>query len=160
MKNGCSAYEIKLHIIIIIIYQVLYFYYYYHTPCDFFRTTINWLFFTGVWVTANLPRSPRLWVADLNSGVVWMLSIHYLIFNSTSPLSNHLGTVPSAPITIGITVTLVFDSFLSSLAKYKHLPLFSFSLIFFLRSVRTAKSTIWKILSFFVIRFSLPLGIR
>ena len=36
--------------------------------------------------------------------------IHPLIFNSFSALSKPLGTVPSAPTTIGITVTYIFHS--------------------------------------------------
>ena len=66
-----------------------------------------------------------------------MVSIRPLISNFSSPLSKPLGTVPSEPITIGITVTLMFPSifFFISLSKSKYLFLFSFSLIFALCSV-------------------------
>ena len=50
-------------------------------------------------------------LADLNHAVVWVVSILPLISNSSSFLSKYLGTVPSAPTTIGITDTLMFSSF-------------------------------------------------
>ena len=46
------------------------------------------------------------------------------------PLSNLSGTVPSAPITVGIPVNLMFHNFLSSLTRFKYLSLFSLSSIF------------------------------
>ena len=49
-----------------------------------------------------------------------------LIFNSLSPFCKELGTVPSAPTTIGITVTLIFHSFFSSLIFVCPLPFFRF----------------------------------
>ena len=42
-----------------------------------------------------------------------------LISNSSSSLTKALGIVPSAPITIGITITLMLHSFFSSLARFK-----------------------------------------
>ena len=50
-------------------------------------------------------------LADLNT-LVWMVSTHPLIYKSSSPRTNPLETVPSAPITIGITVTFMFHRFL------------------------------------------------
>ena len=49
-------------------------------------------------------------IADLNNAVVWMVSIRPLTFNSVSPLSMTLATVPSAPTTIGFTITLILHS--------------------------------------------------
>ena len=49
---------------------------------------------------------------DLNI-VVCMVSIFPTIFNSPSFLYKLLGTVPSAPTTIGTTVTFMFHSFLA-----------------------------------------------
>ena len=46
-----------------------------------------------------------------------MVSTCPLISKFWSPLTNHLGIVPSAPITIGITVTLTFHIFFSSQAR-------------------------------------------
>ena len=42
-------------------------------------------------------------LADLNDVLVWMVSAYPLIFNSSSPLTKLLGTVPTVPITIGTT---------------------------------------------------------
>ena len=54
------------------------------------------------------------------NSLIKMVSILPLISNSSRPLSNPLGTVPSAPITIGITVTSIFHSILTSLARPKY----------------------------------------
>ena len=82
-------------------------------------------------------------LADLNNMVIWMVSIRPPIFNSSSPLSEHLETVPITPLAIGITANFMFHSIFSSLARSKYLSLFSFSLIFTLWSTKTEKSTIW-----------------
>ena len=58
---------------------------------------------------------------DLNNAVVWMVSARLSIFNSSSFLTKLLETIPSTPITIGITVTFIFDSFFNSLARTKYL---------------------------------------
>ena len=50
-------------------------------------------------------------LADLNNVVVWMVSTRPLISKFFCPCINHLLTVPSAPITIGITVTFMFHFF-------------------------------------------------
>ena len=47
----------------------------------------------------------------LNTAVVWMVSTRPHISMSTSPCINPLVTVPRAPITIGITVTFMFQCF-------------------------------------------------
>ena len=59
------------------------------------------------------------------------------------------GIVPSTPITIGITVTFIYNSFLfSSPTRFKKLSLFSFSSIFTLWNPWTTKSTIRQVLFF------------
>ena len=60
-------------------------------------------------------------LADLKNAVVWMVSTCPLISKSSSPCANPLVTVLSVPITIGITVTFMFHSFFSSLAKSRYL---------------------------------------
>ena len=70
-----------------------------------------------------------------------MVSIRSPIFNFSSLLFNPLGTVLSAPIKFDITVTLMFHSFLSFLARSKYLSFFSLSLIFTLWSTGTVKSS-------------------
>ena len=52
-------------------------------------------------------------LADLNNDAVWMVSICPAISNSSNLLSKPLWTVPSAPITIGITVTHMFQVLIS-----------------------------------------------
>ena len=87
-------------------------------------------------------------LTDLNWSVVWMIKIFPLISNSSSHSSRPLGTVPSTPITIGITVTFMFHSLFSSLTRSKYLSVFSFSLIYTLWSAGTTKSTWWQVIFF------------
>ena len=75
-------------------------------------------------------------LADLNNAVVLMVSFRPPIFNSSSSLSKHLETVPSATITIGITVTIMLNCIFSSLARSP----FSLYLIFTLLSTGMTKS--------------------
>ena len=63
-------------------------------------------------------------LADLNNATVWMVSTHLLISKSFGPCAKPLVTVLSTPITIGITVTFMFHSFFSSLARSWYLSLF------------------------------------
>ena len=77
-----------------------------------------------------------------------MVLICSLIFNSSNPHSKPLGTVPGAPITIGITITFMFHNFFNFLARSKHLFLFSLSLFFIMWSAGTVKSTIRQVLIF------------
>ena len=59
-------------------------------------------------------------LAVLNNAVVCLLfvvSTRLPTSKSNSPFSNHLVTVPNAPITIGIVVTCIFRSFFNSLAR-------------------------------------------
>ena len=87
-------------------------------------------------------------LADFNNAVVWMVAIRPPISNPSSPFSKPLGTVPSVPITISITVTFTFHRFLSSLLNSQYLSLFSLSLIFTLWSAGTPKSIIKQVLCF------------
>ena len=47
-------------------------------------------------------------LADLNNARVWMVSTRPLIYKSSSPFTNPLVTLPSAPITISISVTYYY----------------------------------------------------
>ena len=51
-------------------------------------------------------------LADLNNAVIWMVSTRPLISKSPSPCIKPLVIVSRTPITIGITVTFKFHSFL------------------------------------------------
>ena len=70
--------------------------------------------------------SRTLWsiLPDLINAVVWIVS-------ACPPICRvDLASFPSAPVTNGITVTALFHSFFSSLARSKYFSLFSRSLIF------------------------------
>ena len=89
-------------------------------------------------------------LAVLNNAVVWMVSTRSPTSKSSRSFNNPLVTVPKAPITIGIIVTVMFHSFFfNSLARSRYLFLFSHSFSFILWSAGTAKSTILRIFFFF-----------
>ena len=81
---------------------------------------------------------------------LWMVFIPLLISNSSSLSTKLFRTIASTPITIGITVTLIFHSFFSSLAKSKYSSMLLLSFIFTLWSARTAKSIRWQVLRVFL----------
>ena len=60
-------------------------------------------------------KSPQVsWIllsilADLNDAVVWTVLILPLIFNCSNPLCNLLGIISTAPTTIDITITCIFQ---------------------------------------------------
>ena len=56
-------------------------------------------------------------LADLSNAVVWIVSTCPLISKSSTSFINHLGTVPSPPLTIGITVTFMPRGLFSSLVR-------------------------------------------
>ena len=102
----------------------------------------------------KFPRVSRILLsilADRNNDVGWMVSTHPLISNSSSPCTNPLVTVQSVPITIGITVTFVFHSLFSFLARSRYLSFFLLSFNFTRWSAGTAKSTIRQVLSFLLL---------
>ena len=65
----------------------------------------------------------------LSNAVVWMNPTCPLISKSSSPFTNPIEIVPSAPTTNGITVTFMFHGFFSSLERFRYLSLFSSLLI-------------------------------
>ena len=87
-------------------------------------------------------------LADHNNAVVWMVSTRPLIPKSSSSCTNPFETVPSAPITIGITVIFMFHSFFCSLARFRYLSLFRLSFSLTLWSEGTAKLAIQQVLFF------------
>ena len=87
-------------------------------------------------------KSPQLFktllniLAVLNNVVVWMVSTRLPTSKSSSPFSNLLVTVPNVPITIGIIVTCMFNSFFFNfLVRSRYLSFFSQSFSFILWSV-------------------------
>ena len=77
-------------------------------------------------------------LADLNSAVVRMVSILPLILSSFNLFFGMSGAVPRVPI-IGITITSMFYSFFSSLARFKYLSIHF--LLFSLCEIKTNLTT-------------------
>ena len=96
-------------------------------------------------------------LTDLNNAVVSTVSTEPLISMSSNLFVNTLQIIPSAPITVGITVTFTFYCYFSSQAKSRYLSLFSrfFNFIVF---DRDGKSTIWYVSAFFFFSFSLTIS--
>ena len=71
-------------------------------------------------------------LADINTAVVWIVTI-FLITNSFSLLCDRLRSVPRIPTTISNTVTFMFHSVFSSLArsKYSYMSIFFFFAFFY-----------------------------
>ena len=90
-------------------------------------------------------------LAVFNNAVVWMVSTGSPTSKSSRPFNNPIVTVSKTPITIGIIVTFMFQSFFNSLARSRYLSLFSHSFSFILWSAGTAKSTILQIFFFLLI---------
>ena len=90
-------------------------------------------------------------LAVLNNAVVWRVSTRPPTSESSSPFSNHLVSVPNAPISIGIIVTYMFHSFFNSLARSRYLSFFSHSFSFILWSAGTAKSTTLQVIIIIII---------
>ena len=82
------------------------FYYYSSFSFRIFPTIVRGWSFTGVSdrKAFQVFRTLLRILTNLKDAAVWMVSIRPLISNSSSSLSKHFGTVPSVPITIGITV--------------------------------------------------------
>ena len=95
-------------------------------------------------------------LADFSKAVLWIVSIRAPIFSYSTLFTNSLWTVPCAPVRIDITLTLLFHSFLSSLARSEYWLVFLLSLIFTLWSGETAKSSFLVIIT----RYELLVGIR
>ena len=84
---------------------------------------------------------------DLHDTVVWMVSTRPLISKFFSFCTNPLVTVLRAPMTIGITVTFMFHSFFSSLAR-------SFAFFqFYLVVIQNSKVTTWQVCFIFCRQF-------
>ena len=86
--------------------------------------------------SAQISRTLLSILTDLNNAIFCMVSIHPPIFNSFSPFYNPLGTVPSAPTRIGITIIFTFYYYYY---YYYYTPYEFFKLtlseVFFLRSL-------------------------
>ena len=93
---------------------------------------IIWGFFTPAFANGSpqrvewpqVSRTLLSTLADLNNAVVWIVSTCPLISKSSSSSMNPLVTVLSTPITIGITINFMFNSFFLSLERSRYLSLF------------------------------------
>ena len=92
-------------------------------------------------------------LVNLTNAIVWMVSTRPLISKCSSPGTNPLVTVPSAPIKTGITLLSCSIVFFNSQATSRYLSLFSFSFSFTLWSAGTAKATIRQVLCFLFFSF-------
>ena len=129
---------------------------YYHLHYDSFSHQHQLMVFHWSLSSSESPQVSRTFLsilAVLNNVVVWMVSTRPLISKSSCPFNNSSMTVSEAPITSGIIVTFMFDSFFSSLAWSGYLSFFSFSFNFILWSAGTAKSTIVKVLFVVVVYY-------
>ena len=89
----------------------------------------------------QVSRTVLSFLADLNA-IAWRVSIRPLITKSSSPCTNPLVSVPSAPITIDFTVNFLFHSFFSFQARSIYWSLFSLSFSFTLWTAGTTNFTI------------------
>ena len=98
------------------------YYYHYYTHLRGIYTSVSH------WSSSNL-KSPQICrtllsiLADFNNTVVLIIAVRPLISNSSSPFINPLVSVSSEPITIGITVTYMCDSFFFFSVLYQGLLL-------------------------------------
>ena len=69
-------------------------------------------------------------LAVLNNAVVWTVFTRPIISKFCIPCTNSFVIVPSAPVTIGITITFMFHSFFNPLARSRYLSFLSFSFNF------------------------------
>ena len=107
-----------------------YYYYHYYLLIRVSHIRVSWWFFTGVWVTASLLKSPGLFSVFCPSSIMlsfgWSPLVRQLP-NPSGPFNYPLVTVPKAPITIGTFDTFMFHSFFNSLARLLLLLIFLLS---------------------------------
>ena len=113
-------------------------YYYYYTPCEFFPPAlVDDLSLESGWLRDSFQNS--VWSQQCHTLDHLDLSSDFQLFQ---PYFMAFRTVHSVPITLSITIALMFYNFFSLLSRSKHSSLFSISMIFTLSSVETTKRTI------------------
>ena len=100
--------------------------------------------------SAQVSRTLLSIIAELNNAVIWMVSACPSISNSSRPLTKPLGIFPSAPITIGITVTFMLYWFLV-LWLCLGTCLSSYNLWFFLCGLAKRQSLLFGIFPFLLL---------
>ena len=116
-------------------------------------TLVIWLVLIAFTPFKFIARTLQNILADLDNTVVWIVSIRLPISNTFSPLTNLLGTVPNAPITIGISITLMFYSLVTSLTSSKYLSHFFVTLLSAKSEVQYSASSLFFFLSVFFFFF-------
>ena len=108
----------------------LYYYYYFVSfSCQLQSMVFHWRLIDRKYL--QVTRTLLNILANLNNAVIWMVSIRPLIFKSSILIISPLVSVQSEEITIGITITFMFQSFFfSSRARSRYLSFF-FSFFFF-----------------------------
>ena len=101
------------------------------------HTSTSWWFSIGFWVTSSLLKPPGLFSLFWSILIMLQSGLSPLVLLFPSPFINQLEIVPSTPITIVITITLMFSS-LFFLARSSYLLLISISFNFILSSTETA----------------------
>ena len=126
---------------------------YYFTPWEFFTSALADGYHGGLSDSKSLQVSRTLLsiLGDHNNVVVWTVSTNTVISKSSNPCTNHLLTVPRAPITFGIIVTFMFYSFFTSPKRCRYIFLFTYSFNFTLLPAGTAKSIILQVICFLLI---------
>ena len=99
-----------------------------------FHISVSWWFFTGVWVTASLLKSPQVSRTRLRIQAVLSNAVNWIVFTrpptskSSRPFNNPFVIVPKAPTTIGTIVTFMFHSFFNPLARWRYYYYYFFRL--------------------------------
>ena len=100
-------------------------------------------------------------LANLNNAVVLMVSTCPLISKSSSLFTNPLGIVPSAPITISITITFMFHSFILVLQQGLDINLSFCFLLILLCGLLRGQYPLFSRFSFFCwLSLGLVIGLR
>ena len=124
MYNASKSNSNKLYIYIYIIIVVIIV-----TPGEFFTPELvmvsNWSLRDNK--SPKISRTLFVILADFYNAVFWMVYIYPLISKFSSSFTNPMEIVPSAPITIGITVTFMSHSYFQFSSKVKiFISLFGF----------------------------------
>ena len=121
----------------------------YYSLLRVFRTSVSWEISTGVSVKASLLKSPGLFsVLWLSSTMLFRWTPFVFISKCSTRCANPFLNVLCTPVTIDITVTLMFYRVFSSLARSRYWSFFLFSFSFTLWSVWKAKSNVRHVLLF------------
>ena len=152
-ETSVKGYKINLLNYYYYYYHLYYYYYYYYYTCERFSLQLypmisHWSLNDSM--SPQVSRTLLSILTDLNKAVVWMVSTPPIISKSSSIIINVLTTLTIAPITIDITVSLMFHRFFNSLAMSRYSSFFSFSFNFTLWSAGTTKSTICQVRFFFI----------